>query len=298
MNVMNTVTRFATKTAMKVGKVSPHLMLGVGVAGVVVGVVLACKETRKAQEVIDETSEQLDNLASERIPDAIVRKESFKIYMKNGGKLIKIYAPAIALEAASLSLIIGSHCILNRRYIATAAAYKAVEEAFRGYRKTIKEKLGEDEEKRAYLSLSEPKKDIPVTQVDPETGEVIITPENGVIIDPNFNASPYAKFFDELNPNWKKNPEYNLMFLRSQQNYLNDVLHTRGHVFLNEAYEALGFPHTSAGAVVGWVLGAGDDCIDFGLYDAYRESARDFVNGYERSVLLDFNVDGLIWDKI
>lgn len=298
MSIVNSVTCFAGKMSMKVGKASPHIMLGLGIVGVVAGVVVACKETTKAKEVLDETEEKLDNLNSQRLPDPIVRKETFKIYMKSGGKLVKIYAPAIALEAASIGLIIGSHCVLNRRYIATTAAYKAVEEAFRNYRKRIAEKIGEDDEKRTYLGMSEPKKDIPSANVDPDTGEVIITPENGVVINPNFNASPYARFFDELNPNWKKNPEFNLMFLRSQQNYLNDILHARGHVFLNEAYEALGFPHTSAGAVVGWVLGSGDDYIDFGLYDAYKESARDFVNGYERSVLLDFNVDGLIWDKI
>lgn len=35
-----------------------------------------------------------------------------------------------------------------------------------------------------------------------------------------------------------------------------------------------------------------DNFIDFGVFDGDRPRARDFVNGYERSILLDFNVDG------
>ena len=51
-------------------------------------------------------------------------------------------------------------------------------------------------------------------------------------------------------------------------------------------------------AVVGWVLGNGDNCIDFGIWDSANEKARDFVNGREGAILLDFNVDGVIYDLI
>ena len=60
----------------------------------------------------------------------------------------------------------------------------------------------------------------------------------------------------------------------------------------------LGIPRSQAGAVVGWVLGEGDDYIDFGMFDGNNMATRDFVNGYERSILLDFNVDGVIYDLI
>ena len=114
--------------------------------------------------------------------------------------------------------------------------------------------------------------------------------------------SPYAKIFDEYNPNWEKSPEHNLFFLKSVQNFMNDKLRANGHVFLNEVYKELGFEDTKAGQVVGWIYDPenpnGDNYIDFGIYDPKDEKARDFVNGYERVILLDFNVDGPILDLI
>jgi hypothetical protein len=63
----------------------------------------------------------------------------------------------------------------------------------------------------------------------------------------------------------------------------------------------LGIDRSKAGSVVGWVItkeGTGDNFIDFGVFDGDNPRARDFVNGREGSILLDFNVDGVIYDKI
>lgn len=108
--------------------------------------------------------------------------------------------------------------------------------------------------------------------------------------------SPYARFFDEASANWVKDPEINHIFVQCQQNFANNLLIARGHLFLNEVYDMLGIDRSSAGQVVGWVIsGDGDNFVDFGMFEAH--SAR-FVNGYERSILLDFNVDGVVVDKI
>ena len=39
----------------------------------------------------------------------------------------------------------------------------------------------------------------------------------------------------------------------------------------------------------------GDNYIDFGLYSD-NLSYSDYVNGFDQAILLDFNVDGNIWD--
>jgi hypothetical protein len=113
------------------------------------------------------------------------------------------------------------------------------------------------------------------------------------------DISPYACFFNEDSVAWTKNPECNKMFLRQQQNYANEKLRQRGYLFLNEVYDMLGIPRTKAGQCIGWIYDEknpiGDNYVDFGIYDRIHNQS--FVNGYEDSVLLDFNVDGNILDR-
>ena len=114
-----------------------------------------------------------------------------------------------------------------------------------------------------------------------------------------YRVSPYARWFNDRCLGWNKDPEYNKHFLLSQQNYANELLKARGYIFLNQIYDLLGLPRTRAGQVVGWIYDVnnplGDNFIDFGLYNNYNE---DFINDYTESVLLDFNVDGMILDRI
>ena len=111
--------------------------------------------------------------------------------------------------------------------------------------------------------------------------------------------SQYARFFDEGCAAWQNNHEYNLMFLRNQQSYFTDLLKSKGHLFLNEVYEGLGLPKTETGQLVGWIYDVdnpiGDNFVDFGIF---TNGNKEFVNGYENSILLDFNVDGNIFDKV
>jgi hypothetical protein len=183
---------------------------------------------------------------------------------------------------------------MRKRNLAVIAAYKAVEQGFSDYRKRVISELGEEKDREFRYGIKKEK--ITVTETD-EKGKEKKTEKIIETIDPN-NHSPYAVFFDESSIHWTKTAEYNKLFLQTQQNFANDLLHSRKHIFLNEVYDMLGLPRTQAGAVVGWVKGHGDDYVDFGIFDRESEKARDFVNGYERSILLDFNVAGVIYDLI
>lgn len=191
----------------------------------------------------------------------------------------------------TLSAVLGGHTILARRNAALVAAYKAIDSAYSRYRKTVQEQLGEEGEREVYRkSVSDQ------TSEERDLNEKIRKDETRKESIPGY--SQYARFFDETCSQWSKTPEYNLTYLVTQQNYANNKLQSRGHIFLNEVYDMIGIPRTQAGAVVGWVLSdKGDNFVDFGIYRG-DESARDFVNGYERSILLDFNVDGVIYDLI
>ena len=114
--------------------------------------------------------------------------------------------------------------------------------------------------------------------------------------------SMYARFFDdECFPKWRKDAVFNNMFLVQQQRYANDLLKSRGHLFLNEVYDMLGMTRTKVGQLVGWVYDEqnpiGDNHVDFGIYNNL-EANLNFINGWDSTILLDFNVDGFILDKI
>ena len=308
-NVLAAVSNSISKVGLKVKKHSPEIFAVAGVTGMVASTVLACRATTKASDILNETKEQVDQvhtvLADETISEERYSEEDSKkdlaiIYAKSAVKFAKLYAPAVILGGVSIACIFQSHHILNKRNAALAAAYATVDKGFKEYRGRVVDRFGEAVDRELKYNIKAQK--IAETETDPETGkEKKVKKTISVVDDPNA-YSDYARFFDEACPAWEKDSEYNLMFLRAQQQYANDLLRARGHLFLNEVYDMLGIPRTKAGQVVGWVYNTenpvGDNYVDFGIYDMHREVVRDFVNGYERVILLDFNVDGNIWDLI
>lgn len=275
-------------------KVAPEVMVIGGVVGVTVATVMLIKKSSEVDDILDEHKDMADEIRDNIDDEKTRRKEMTKAYVKTGKELVKTFGPAATLYTVSVISILGGHNIVRKRYVGTAAAYKILEESFDGYRERVREAYGEEKEKDLYLGTK--KKDISIMEVQEDGTEKEKKIKDAIVKEGE--PSQYAKFFDSSSPNYQDNPEYNLMFLKSTQNYFNNILQHRGYVFLNEVYDALGLPATSAGQLVGWVKGAGDDFIDFGIYDLYHEKNRDFVNGYEPVILLDFNVDGMMYNKI
>ena len=302
--IMNKISRTFNKVSFQLKKHSPEIMVVAGVAGVVVSAVLACKATTKLSTILDGTKEELDSIHNcmedESIAENYSKEDGKKdlaiVYAQTGIKLVKLYAPAVMIGALSITSILASNHILRKRNVALAAAYATIDKGFKEYRNRVVERFGEEIDHELKYNIKAKK--FEGTVVDENGKEKKVkTPVN--IADPNA-VSGYARFFDDGCNGWEKDSEYNLMFLRAQQQYSNDLLKTRGHLYLNEVYDMLGIPRTKAGQVVGWVYNTekpvGDNYVDFGLYDMNREVVRDFVNGYERVILLDFNVDGNILD--
>jgi hypothetical protein len=69
----------------------------------------------------------------------------------------------------------------------------------------------------------------------------------------------YGFAFNEKNHHWNANDEYNLIFIRTTINYLNQLFHSRGYLFLNEALQAFGLPLCTAGQLVGWLDNSDSD---------------------------------------
>ena len=305
-NVMSTLSKATGKTVLTLKAVSPEIMLGIGVVGVIASTVLACKATLKVDAIIAEHRENKEKIAEiwedvqngdvENYTEKDKNKDLAVTYTHTVGSLVKVYGPAVALGVASFALIIGGHSILKKRNLALIAAYQTLEKGFAAYRKRVVEEFGEEKD---YMFKNNLRKETIVEEVTDEKGKTkMVKKEVLVPKDPN-SHSIYAKFFDESSCEFQKSPDYNFSFLKTQQAYWNNMLQIRGHVFLNEVYDALDIPRTQAGAVVGWVLNKdGDNFIDFGIFDGDRAKVRDFVNGYEKAILLDFNVDGVVYDRL
>ena len=293
-NLTNSAGRVFGRAGLKLQKYSPQILTGVGIASGIVSGVIACKATLKVEPLLDEMRKDVAAVKEnkELYNDRAYAQTLSYSYAKGITKVVKLYAPAASLAAVSIACIISAQGIMQRRNVALAAAYAAVEKGFADYRKRVADAYGEEREE-------EIRYDITSDEVhDTKAGKVeTVKRANDISI--------YARYFDENNDNWSPTPEYNLMYLRSQQNHLNDLLVSRGHVFLNEAYDMLGIPRTKAGQVVGWLYKPGvpgeddgDNYIDLGFYRDGSETVRDFVNGLEKAILLDFNVDGVIYDRI
>jgi hypothetical protein len=301
-NAKSLFTKVAGRPLALASKYSPEILLGLGAVGMVASTVLACKATLRIDEINSEANYKLakirngrETMDEEQYTDEEYKKDLGITYIQTGVNYLKLYGPSVTLGIVSMGLIFSSYGILSKRHTAAMAAYKVLEDAFSKYRERVVDSLG-DEKDRAFRFPSTEEK-ITVEETDSE-GKVKKLKKTVTHLDPE-GLSEYARFFDKMSSEWHSDPEYNLMFLRTQQNYANDLLRCRlnGIVFLNEIYTMLGIPISEAGQVVGWVRGNtdGDGYISFGIYD---DNARDFVNGYNDSILLDFNVDGLVWDKI
>lgn len=301
----NLVTNFY-KCEGLVKKHSPEILAGVGVVGVVASTVLACKATMKVNDILTDAKEQIDKVNSvknnpayaDRYSEEDAKKDLSVVYVQKGVEIVKVYLPAFTLGAVSIGCLLSSNNILRKRNAALGAAYATLDKSYKAYRNRVVERFGSEVEKEIRYNIRA--EEIEHTTIDEEENEVVVK-EEVKTMDPNL-YSDYAKFFDESNVNWNRNPEYNLMFLKSQQQYANDLLKSRGRLFLNEVYDMIGIDRTKAGQVVGWVYDEenpiGDNFVDFGIYDMSKDRVRAFVNGYEPNILLDFNVDGNVWDAM
>ena len=304
MKMNDKLTRAIGKAGLKLKKHSPEILAAIGTVGVVTSAVMACKATTKISEILDNTNDQLDtirdaannlDLADQYSADD-AKKDTTIVYIQTGVKFMKLYAPAVAVGVASLGCLLGSNHILRKRNVALAAAYTAVDKSFKAYRGRVVERFGEEMDRELRYNIKA--KEVQEIVTDENGNETTVT-STIEVPEINHDNSEYARCFDETCIGWTRDPEYNMMFVTQIQNWANDRLQSKGYLYLNEVYEMLGFQRTKAGQVVGWLYnGDGDNYVDFGIFNIKHKQKRRFVNGYEKSIWLDFNVDGNILNKM
>jgi hypothetical protein len=286
----NVVTRVAGRQLLVAQKHSPAMMFGAGIAAGVLATVKACQATLTLEEVLAKHEDEKRNL--HEIHSQNPQKYSAGEYTNDQRTLkiivardfAKLYAPAVGLGLVSVGLLTGAHVVLTKRNVALTAAYAAVDKAFKEYRARVVDEYGQEKDKELLFGKRE--KEI---VEEGEHGHEVKT------VSRFAGKSMYARIFDEYNEHWSPSTETVRLFLQCQQNYANNMLQARGYLFLNDVYELLGMEHSTAGQVVGWVVGNGDNFIDFGIFaNGNATLLNDYMLGEEGAVLLDFNVDGVV----
>lgn len=308
--LISKVSRSFHKAGFKFKKHSPEILAVTGVVGVVASAVMACKATTKVNDIVDEAKETIDKIHDsvgkgrhtsdgEEYTEEVAKKDLTIVYAQTGLKFVKLYGPSVALGVASLACLLGSNYILRKRNLALAAALTNVATSFKEYRGRLVDRFGKDLDRELRFGIKA--KEVEETVVDENGKETTVT-KTVEVVDPNTAHSLYSIVFCEGNTGWTRNAELNKVFLIQQQNWANDKLKMNGVLTLNEVYDMVGAPRTAYGQIAGWVWTEdgtiGDNFVDFGLFDVNNEKACDFINGREKSIILDFNCIGNILDYI
>lgn len=289
---LNKISRFANRTALKFQKHSPQILFYGGLVGVVATTVMASRATLKAVPVIEEHKEQraeLDRTAA-KVPMASedYSRTAVQQYTVTTLSLARLYGPTILVGGLSIAALTKSHQQLTSRNTALTMAYTGLFKTFEGYRKRVREQLGDDIDQQFMHGTVQ--KELEYEDKQGKTRKKEVT-----ALDPS-SAAALHYMYDANNPSWCKDPGYNQTFLDNQQYWANVLLQKQGHLFLNEVYDLLKIPQTREGQLLGWVykdLGDNDTFVTFG-----HHNDGEFVAGFKRDVMLEFNIHGPILELI
>lgn len=298
--VINGAKDALNKLGFAMKKHSPTILMVTGVVGVIGGAVMACVATTKVSKVLEHRKEQLESVdivlndteKTEEYSEEDARRDRLTINIQSGAKLVLLYAPAVAVEFGAIACILASHGIMKKRSAALAAAYATVDAGFKKYRKRVADKLGADAERDIALDISEEK--VEAAETDPETGKTKKVKKSVSKVSEGLGGSPYSMIFSaDTSKAWEKDYDYNMMYLRAEQQYATDRLRARGYLYLNEVFERLGIDGTKMGQIVGWVYDPEnpdyDNFVDFGIRELETADGK-------KMIVLDFNVQGNILD--
>lgn len=298
---MSISTAFYTGVA-RISKHAPTILSITASAGVIATGYLAWKAGTRFEDVEgrdwDRRKECLRN--ADTIPDEDVPKIERKNRILFILDTVRTVAPAAIVGAATITMIYFSNSISKKRLAAMGAAYATLQTAFDGYKRTMVEALG----KESIDKILKPK----LPNVG-KSAEEILSSDNksdaanvsDAVVNSLKALSPYARIIaEESSTCWDPNEDYTSQNLAAVQLWANRRLERKGHLFLNEVFDQLGLSRTREGAVVGWLKnGEGDNYVSFGDFDAsiYRVPSDDYTR-VDSNFIVDFNVDGVIWDKI
>lgn len=297
------ISKFAGRTGLRIKAHSPEILLVIGIGSIIGGAVFACKATLRSHEVVEEHLEKIDSIneaidiakdGGAEYTEDDKKKDLTVTYIQTTVAWIKLYGPAVTLATVGIGCILWSFKIIKGRNVALMAAYKVLEEGFAAYRKRVVDEFGEEKDHMFKYGLKAEEYTDVETDADGKTKKVKKTK---LVKDMDANAL-YGRVYDSSCKGWSPSSTYNLMFIQRQQDYANDLLRSRGYIFLSDVYKVLGFDETPESRVVGWRMNNkdGNGFVDFGL-ETNGVTEQALNDGMNNAIPLTFNVDGtIVWD--
>lgn len=300
---LTSISRTFYAIGAKVKKAAPTIAVITGTACGIGATVMAVKETLTVGEIMTEYKETVKTIddVEERINNGeeiyfnnkktnkteletveYLNRDRKVLKVQTAVKLAKHYKFTIALSALSVALILSGYGEMKKRFIGAVAAYEGL---YRTYLETKKE--AEKNSKKTEMPDINDK----INEDEDTKPEV-----KGRVDD-----SDFCRIFDKSSSMYRENREINLGYLKSVEKYCTNLLHIRGHLFLNEVYDALGMSHTETGALCGWLYNSsdGDDFVSFNINEAIDEvKYADDIYPDDPEVFMYFNCVGPIYNRI
>lgn len=201
------------------GAHSPELLIGFGLAGMVVSTVLAVKATPKAMKLREEAEREKQD------HDICLTKiETVKA-------VLPAYVPAIVVMVASAACIIGGSATNYKRNAALAAALHMSEATLTTYQNKVEEIVGEEQAKevRKAVAKEDIRKNVKAMPKPMGNGKMLCYDR--------FAGRPF--YSDEET-------------LRKAALALNEDLFDEDYVLLNDFYYKLDLKPTDVGNMLGW----------------------------------------------
>lgn len=285
----------------KVKKYSPELLIVAAGLGTCAAIVLACKATTKAEEILEEHKKAIDQIHEvkdneefvEQYTDDNYKKDLTIVYSNTVVKFIKLYGPTILTAAGALFCMFAAVNILRKRNAALTVACATLADAFSSYRQRVRDRYGDEVEFEIANDIHE---------IEEKTGEFDKKGNEKVKKTkvPSGVANPFAIVFDSSNPNWSGDREVDFCFIKSIQTYATDRLRSRKFLTINQIREEFGLDWIEEGQVLGWVYKkdnpVGDNIVDFHIMDDSKNFL-DFMSGKNDFIILELNCDGYILDQ-
>ena len=304
MNVISVVKNVGARVAVKLADNAPTILVVTGTAAMALGAVLAVKQTAGADDILDDHKERMKAIVERRkraeekkeyYPVETQRLDTVKEFFKTGGKFVKLYSPAIIAEIVGATMIFTGHHILAQRHLAAVASYAAAQKSYDDYRERIIEEYGEEADAKALTGMHKES----VTTMDENGGETVTDYDNA--IDPE-SVDQFSVLYDDMySTSWTPNAVTNMAQIKAVEEYYNNIFEARKFIRYEDVLRDLGIwdrlPIEKQKIFVGkgWVWGCGDNHISLGIFDVNKpmtDARKEFIMGYEPSILIVPNLDG------